>query len=363
MKKAVFFIVVVSVFLFGKKACKKENTDDGGTEYVTPVDDENAAEINFQQPSQSEVSERTLVVTACIKSKSRVEAVNITINGQVARAISVVKNDGCDHSVNQRIILDEGNNTIQISVKNGAGWVSAERKVVYRSAPVAAKSKRYALVIGNAAYSNNTLRNPVNDATDVAKKLGNLNFEVTLLSDQNRREMIDAINGLSAKKEYEAVMFYYAGHGIQSNDKSYLIPLDAKIAQESDLEHEGVDVARVLAKLEDSGCNTKIIVLDACRNNPLERSWRRGDNDKGLSAMSAPSGTIIAYATAPNNVADDGTGRNSPFTHAFLNALDEKHHIGVFFIRVTREVKLQTGGRQEPWTQSSLDGDFYFNQL
>ena len=371
MKRLIYLVLIASTIWGGKKLFSKKSVDVDDVEIIEVVDfdavvvDPNAAKIVFQQPNtdNSTVGDRNMTVTACITSKTNVEEVNVTVNGRLVRGISVVRNDGCTNAVNQRITLDEGSNNIQIAVKNAAGWSTATRRVVYSSSASDEEERRYALVIGNAAYSHNALKNPVNDATDVSARLQRLGFETDLLTNQDKRGMIDAINVFANKTEYDALVFYYAGHGIQSNERSYLIPIDANIERESDLEHETIDVARILANMENSGAKTKIAVLDACRNNPLERSWNRSDRERGLAAMSAPSGTLIAYATAPNKVAADGEGRNSPFTSAFVRALDERQlHIGVFFVRVTRDVKQATNGRQEPWIQSSLSNDFFFNQ-
>ena len=324
------------------------------------IPDNNYAEINWQL-NNSTVNDKHFYIRACITSKSQIETVSITVNGQSFRGTKVVASDGCDFSVNQSVTLAEGGNTIRIEVKNTAGPIASERRVDYQPVAIETNEKRYALVIGNAAYKDNPLKNPVNDATDIADKLRNLNFEVMLLTDNNKREMIDAINNLDIKaKGYDAVMFFYAGHGMQSKSKNYLIPVDVAMGAESDLEFECVDVDRVLAKMEDAQCNIKMIVLDACRNNPFERSWRSGSG-RGLLSMNAPTGTLIAYSTAPNTVAADGSSdRNSPYTSALLKALDDKLPVETLFKRVRTEVVKLTGGRQVPWESTSLVGDFYF---
>ena len=329
-------------------------------EQTNVIQDNDYAEINWQLKN-STVNDKNFYIRACISSKSKIETLNITVNGQSFRGTKVVAGDGCDFSVNQPITLAEGGNTIRIEVKNAAGPIASERRVDYKPVVIETNEKRFALIIGNAAYKENPLRNPVNDATDIAAKLRSLNFEVVLLTDNNKREMINAINNLDIQaKGYDAVMFFYAGHGMQSKNKNYLLPVDVEINTESDLEFECVDVDRVLAKLEDSQCNIKMIVLDACRNNPFERSWR-SRSGRGLSSMNAPTGTLIAYSTAPNTVAADGsTSRNSPYTSALLKALDEKIPVETLFKRVRTEVIKLTEGQQVPWESTSLVGDFYF---
>jgi len=321
------------------------------------------AEINWQLSNYSTVSNKKININACIKSKSYVEQVTLLVNGESYRGINAVKNEGCDNKINQEISLANGPNTIKIQVKNAAGIKEEERTVNYQSNTPnpQPQGKRYALVIGNSNYSKEPLKNPVNDATDIAAKLRNLNFEVVLITNNSKREMETAINNLATKaKGYDVVMFYYAGHGIQSNNRNYLIPIDVSLAAASDIEYDCVDVNRVLSKMEDAQCNTKILVLDACRNDPFSRSWRRGSGETGLSMMKAPTGTFIAYATDPGNTADDGTGRNSPFTSALLYFLDKKFTIETLFKEVRKNVVEKSRGKQTPWDSSSLIGDFTF---
>ncbi|MBQ8099405.1 MAG: caspase family protein [Bacteroidaceae bacterium] len=162
-------------------------------------------------------------------------------------------------------------------------------------------------------------------------------------------------------------LFYYAGHGIQYNGKNYLIPIDAELQKESYIEDDCVNANRVLAALDESECKMKIMILDACRDNPFERSWNRsrgGSTTRGLAQMSAPIGTVIAYATSPGSVAQDGTGhRNSPYADAFLKTLDKPNlAIFDFFNEVATMVYDYTKEQQMPWnTNSPLRGNFYFN--
>ena len=150
---------------------------------------------------------------------------------------------------------------------------------------------------------------------------------------------------------------------MQTKGINYLIPVDADIKVENEIASESISANEVLTKLEESQCQAKIVILDACRNNPFERSWHRGIKSRGLSIMEGPKGTLIAYATNPGDVANDGEGNNSPYTKALLKMLDiPELSLETFFKEVGREVTEKTRGAQTPWTTSSFIGDFYFNR-
>jgi len=230
------------------------------------------------------------------------------------------------------------------------------------SSPVlAAQEKRIALVIGNGAYKSAPLRNPVNDAGDIADVLEKLGFSVALKTDADQRSMERAIRDFGKKLRTGGVgLFYYAGHGIQVKGRNYLIPIGAAIESESDVKYESVDAGRVLGKMEDAGNSLNVIILDACRNNPFGRSFR--SSDKGLAKMDAPTGSILAYATAPGSVASDGPGRNGLYTSALLkHMMTAGLTIEKMFKQVRIDVVGDSGKKQVPWESSSLTGDFYFN--
>ena len=219
--------------------------------------------------------------------------------------------------------------------------------------------KRVALVIGNNAYPSAALRNPVNDATAIAKKLQDLGFEVMIRTNVSQREMTRAIGEFGEKIAIGSVaLFYYAGHGIQARGKNFLVPVDAEIKSEGSVSTESVDVERVLDQL--SPARLSMVVLDACRNNPFERRFRSGFG-AGLAQIDAPAGTLIAYATAPGKVAQDGDGTNGPYTRALLDAIETP---GLRVEDVFKQVRIQvlktTKGQQIPWESSSLTGEFLF---
>jgi len=228
------------------------------------------------------------------------------------------------------------------------------------TAPALADSGgRYALVIGNSAYSDKPLKNPANDARDVARALQNLGFDVQLKTDAKLREIEEAIRDFGLKLKRGGVgIFYYAGHGIQVQGVNYLVPIGARLTSESDAKFECVDAGRVLGKMEDAGNELNLVILDACRNNPFARSFRSAD--QGLARMDAPTGSLVAYATAPNSVASDGGGRNGLYTKYLLqNIATPGVPIEEVFKRVRIGVMSETGKKQVPWESSSIAGYFY----
>ena len=303
-----------------------------------------------------------------IKSKSKVEEVNVTVNGALSRGIKTVASDGFDLTVDRTLSLSEGLNRIVVSVRNGDGISTSEKVITYQGnnpMPVF-NDKRIAFVIGNSHYSNSemNLANPENDAKDVAEKLKGLGFEVVLKLDATKENMERELSSFGEKaKDYDVAMFYYAGHGIQSKGVNYLIPTNIDDLAENNLKWKCVNIEQVLDVMEDSQCKLKIVVLDACRNDPVSRKWHRSTATRGLSIMSSPIGTIIAYSTAPGMTAQDGTGRNSPYTEAFLNTLDQPNlDISNFFQEVMAHVTKKTHQSQNPWWSSSYTGKFYFNK-
>lgn len=303
-----------------------------------------------------------------IKSKSKVEEVNVTLNGNLSRGIKTVQADGNDLTIDRTLALSEGVNRIVVSVRNGDGISTSEKVITYQGinpTPVF-NDKRIAFVVGNSHYSRSemNLTNPENDAKDVAEKLKNLGFEVVLKLDATLETMDKELSSFKEKaKDYDVAMFYYAGHGIQSKGVNYIIPTNIDNLAEDNMKYKCVDMERVLDVMEDSHCKLKIVILDACRNDPLSRRWHRSAGTRGLSIMSAPTGTIISYSTAPGKTALDGEGRNSPYTEAFLYSLDMPNlDVFHFFQKVGAEVKRKTKDSQDPWWSSSFTGDFYFNK-
>jgi len=220
--------------------------------------------------------------------------------------------------------------------------------------------QRVALVIGNGAYETAPLRNPIHDAQAMGKVLGELGFEAKILENLNQKDMKREIQSFGEKIQKGGVgLFYFAGHGIQVNGKNFLIPVGAKIEHEKQVEYEGVDVGSILAEMEFARNRLNIVILDACRDNPFARSFR--SSTLGLASINAPSGTIIAYATSPGSVANDGPGENGVYTGELVKAMQLPGlRIEDVFKQVRSAVRESTGGKQVPWESSSLEGDFFF---
>lgn len=231
--------------------------------------------------------------------------------------------------------------------------------LIYPSTLQAASEQRIALVIGNGAYSSGPLKNPVNDATDLAAALKRTGFTVTLKKNANLQEMVESIEDFGNSLKRGGVgLFYYAGHGVQVNSVNYLLPINARINKESDVRFQAVEAGRILAEMENANNGLNIVILDACRDNPFGKSFRSAT--RGLAIVAnAPSGTFISYSTGAGQVARDGDGRNSPYTSALLeNIAKPGLTINKVFMNVRSKVKKETG--QVPWELSSLEGDFYF---
>ena len=229
------------------------------------------------------------------------------------------------------------------------------------SISISAQERRIALVIGNSAYKSSPLSNPVNDATDMAAALKKLGFSVKLGINADQKSMEDSIRAFGKElRSGDVGLFYFAGHGLQVHGRNYLIPVDANIESEADVKYESVDVGRVLSQMYEAENGLNIVILDACRDNPYARSFRT--NEKGLAKMDAPTGSILAYATAPGSVAADGAGRNGLYTSMLLKHMMEPNlTIERVFKRVRIDVVKSSGKVQIPWESSSLMGDFYFN--
>lgn len=232
-------------------------------------------------------------------------------------------------------------------------------------------ANRTALVIGNAEYPKirASLPNPVNDARDIAETLRSLGFKVLIRTNASKREMDDAIDQFATElQDRQGVgLFYYAGHGAQVKRQNYLIPTDARVKRALDADIEAVNARLVLNAMETAGNSFNIMILDACRNNPYPGT-KRSVSQGGLAVMNAPSGTIIAYSTAPGKVAYDGDGENGLYTEELLRHMK---HPGLkledVFKRVRRSVRERSielaedkEQLQVPWEHSSIFGDFYF---
>jgi formylglycine-generating enzyme required for sulfatase activity len=237
--------------------------------------------------------------------------------------------------------------------------------VVAMAAPALAEP-RIALVIGNSNYQGDLpkLPNPANDAELMTATLRKLGFKVIETRDADLKQMTNAIrefsNALSGAGSQAVGLFFYAGHGLQIDGENWLIPISAKIEKSADAEFEAVPASKILSQMQFAENSLNIVILDACRNNPLSRGMRSAST--GLAKMDAPLGSFIAYSTAPGQTAADGKGQNSPYTAALAKAIQKP---GIAIEEAFRDARVDvlaaTGKEQIPWESSSLTGAFQFN--
>lgn len=233
----------------------------------------------------------------------------------------------------------------------------------------AVAERRVALVVGNSNYTSvPRLPNPRNDAGDMIARLKALEFDVIPGLDLDRNGFLNTLATFGRAAEgADVALFFYAGHGLQVNGQNYLVPTDAKVEYEAELDIALIPVPLVMQQLS-RGSRINIVLLDACRDNPFAKDLSRtlGTRSssalgRGLSRIQTASGTFIAFATQPDNVAQDGSGRNSPFTEAFLANMEKPGlSLSDLMIEVRNEVMRQTNGKQVPWDSSSLTGRFSF---
>jgi formylglycine-generating enzyme required for sulfatase activity len=263
-----------------------------------------------------------------------------------------------------KVLLDDGQ---EGWVAQSAAQVQDGRGFTVVPAGTAAAPGRTALVIGNAAYSEDigSLKNPGNDATDMAATLRQLGFAVTLVRDANHQRMAEAVEAFSLQLRPGSVgVFYYAGHGAQVGGRNYLIPLGARIMTEAVVPYQAVAAEEVLARMDAAGQgkSLNVMILDACRNAPFMRGWR--SPLRGLAPMQATGGSLVAYATSPGAVTQDGTGRNGTYTRHLLRFMTEPNLlVELMFKQVRLAVEHETNGQQIPWELSSLRENFAFNPV
>jgi len=226
----------------------------------------------------------------------------------------------------------------------------------YSDLLASASSPRHALVIGNGNYAGaQKLTNPGRDANAMAKVLKQLGFDVTLLLDLDLRQMNQAVSEFARelKGRENAAVVYYAGHAVEVGGVNYLLPVSSQINSAADLKYEAMNVQRVLDNLQNSRDGLNILMIDACRNNPF-RAFRSLDNKRGVARMNAPLGTFISSATASGDFAEDGFGKNSPYTTAVIKHITTP---GLTLEQVFKQVRIDvvenTGGKQVPWESSS----------
>jgi len=248
------------------------------------------------------------------------------------------------------------NNQINASAADAASKLIPQNV----SAEMLMSEKRTALVIGNSAYQQASLRNPVYDARAMSEALRKMNFQVISIENATHQKMSLALDEFGrAIKGGGVALVFYAGHGVQVKEANYLLPVNnAEITSESDLPFKAMQLEQILSKMEEAQSRVNIVILDACRDNPL-RSMRSGKG--GLAVVDAPAGTVIAFATAPGKTAADGVGNNGLYTSHLLKQIVMSNQKIEDVLKNTRKaVASASNNAQVPWDSSSLTGDFYF---
>jgi len=340
-----------------KQVVKKINTIEASilltTEWIFPL------ELN------TTVNEEKVNLKFCVKSEKPLTKVLIYVNNklqQIARSFTPSESTTCNYTVEKKVNLKEGENEIKLKITAEGKTITSEERIITFQHDVT--EYRNALVIGNSDYTSAPLANPINDAKAMAKALRKLNFDVIELIDADKKTMRDSIRAFKTRMEKDrgVGLFYYAGHGVQVNGENYLIPIKHSIQFEYDVPDEAIRVSTVLAYMQDTKSRMNIVILDACRDNPLPRSMRSGS--RGLATIYAKGGgSIIAYATSPGSTASDGSGENGLYTQELLKAIKTPGlEIGMVFRHVLGNVQKISKGKQIPWTNSSIVGEFYFTK-
>lgn len=231
-------------------------------------------------------------------------------------------------------------------------------------------NRRVALVLGNGAYQNvPPLANPVDDARAVAAELEKLEFEVVSGYDLTKLQTQETIARFAkVVRGADIALFFYAGHGMQVSGSNYLLPVDARLEDETSLDFETVQINFILRQMSRE-TQTRLVFLDACRDNPLAKTFGESTGASNVSSGLAEiqiekggKGTLVAFATSPNEVAFDGAGAHSPFSTALLKHLGEPNlALTAAMTRVTGDVVRATNGLQRPWVNLSLTDDVILN--
>jgi len=231
------------------------------------------------------------------------------------------------------------------------------------------KTHRFALVIGNQSYTTAPLLNPINDAIDIASRLNEIGFKVTTLTDIKTQQIEPLIASFYQQLTHfnddkVIALLYYAGHAVQLQHRNYLVPVDVKLDNYASLLFSLYDINKLFKQIPRSNNINNIIIIDACRNNPFTQINTKVGTaiiSDGLAPIRAPSGTLIAYATAPGNVSFDGKGKNGIYTKHLLAHIDEQITVEEVFKKVRTGVAKETKNQQVPWEHSSLFEDLFIN--
>ena len=359
------------------KVTVKNASGTASTEKTVTYQNQSIATIDWLTFSPT-TTEKQYSLKAGIKSASKIVSWNVMLNGVVDRGINPVHNDGYAMTIDKKLTLSEGNNTIKIEVRNAGGVATMEKNIIYHATNNSTnlKEKRIALVIGNEKYESNSfpnLPNALNDARSMYAKLESLGFEMSpIVLNGTRVSMWNAIENFVDKIDkgnYDVVLVYYSGHGLSPDGgANYMIPVDAKIRYLDEIKRDAINTqTELIRELEKKNCKVKIALLDCCNNcNVADRGARSATYQGGLSKMN-PEGVYILHAAHPGKTARDGssaTSRNSPFAEALIECVDENPNMvwELFVQEVIEKVESKTNGEQIPYPEGLIKGKFYFNK-
>jgi hypothetical protein len=337
-----------------------------------------AVKEKIRKPIPPVDTEVPVISVLTIEENAEVSCVNsqFEINGSVTDNVGVkevfinesklnIDKTGNFHHI---INLGVGNNNICVKATDLNNNKSSFTFLANYDKPVISKSKRAALIIGNANYKSKTLINTVNDARDLSQKLQLLGFELFKYENiETKAELENTIINFSNKViNYDMVLFYYSGHGVQVDGENYMVPIKATLNSSQVVKNYCVDISTVLNELTGSQCKYKVVILDACRDNPFGKDWAartQKSYNSGLASMSNSSNTLIMFATSPGSVASDNhSGRNGLFTQELLKNLDKDLTIDQIFKLTGKSVSDISGNCQVPWISSSLFEDIYLKR-
>lgn len=227
------------------------------------------------------------------------------------------------------------------------------------------KTRKVAITVGVSNYEYaGKLNNTLNDANDMSEKLKSLGFEVTNLLDPNIKTIGNKIsNIIKSLKPTDIFLFYFSGHGAEYNGENYLFLKNSNPTIPNDMPYETYPIGKLIGQIDFAKISTSILILDACRSNPIVRSWTKdGFSRQGLVNINAPNGSFIGFAASPGKTASDGRRKNGTYTEAILKYIELKNvSIDEIFNKVNKEVRIQSNGKQIPFKNSSLEDNFYFN--
>jgi len=330
--------------------------------------------ITILLTSPSVAAQSDYTVRACVRTGGRmVDKRNLFLNGSAVKGITITRNDGCDQSLNQAVTLRRGENMIKVEVTAGGNTVSETFIVTLGPSgpnnkyadpdPIhidVVDGRRVALVLGNSKYKNAAqLTYPANDAKRVAEKLRGLNFKVIDKTDVEIKDMRRVLDDFVYEARNSAVaLFYYNGHGIQHNNVNYLLPVDVEnLKSQSLLTGGAMSLDNVLDAMAEANVKMKIVVLDACRDNPFKNTKGVANRGGLTTSLEKPEGTFMMFAAEDGKVALD----NGTFTNSFLKYVDAPGvPIETLFKKIRADVKKETNNTQVPECLLSFENDFYF---